>query len=63
MGSAIGVGVGCIGLGREVTGFLISILIESIGIGVSGLIGEVENSRGVDGIAHVAGFEVEVRAG
>lgn len=55
-------GVFGVGVGVEVTSPGVGVLVEGVFVGVDGLVGEVENCRGVDGVSHEAGFEVEVGA-
>ena len=51
-----------VGVGRVVAGVLIGRFVECIVVGVNRLVIEVEDGGGVDGVAHEASFEVEVRA-
>ena len=53
-----GVGV----LVAVVAGFLVGALCEEVGVGVCASVAEVEDSLWIDGVAHEAGFEVEVWA-
>ena len=43
-----------------VAGFLVGALCEEVGVGVCAPVAEVEDSLWIDGVAHEAGFEVEV---
>ena len=45
-----------------VAGFLVGALCEEVGVGVCAPVAEVEDSLWIDGVAHEAGFEVEVWA-
>ena len=45
-----------------VAGLLIGALCEEVGVGVGAPVAEVEDCLRIDGVAHEAGFEVEVWA-
>ena len=45
-----------------VAGFVVGALCEEVGVGVCAPVAEVEDSLWIDGVAHEAGFEVEVWA-
>ena len=54
--------LGEVARGRVVARLLISLLGESICVGMRSVVGEIEDCRGIDRISHITGFEMEVRA-
>ena len=59
--TALGVAV-ALGAWRVVARHLVGFLVERVGVGMGSLVFKVEDSGRVDGVAHITGFEVEVRA-